>query len=158
MKLKPFEEETIVSARSQTEIVKLLSKFTYLVTDSTVPAKHIFNGNIENDNFRISLKVNSPQNALPLAIGKIESTSKGSIVFLKYELFPATKVMLGVVGAILSTICISFFLIYLENYEPKYIRAIVITLATGAFYYMTLILNFFKRKNQTRSTIEQILN
>ncbi|XOV92877.1 MAG: hypothetical protein ACFHWX_22100 [Bacteroidota bacterium] len=158
MKLKPFEEETIVSARSQTEIVKLLSKFTYLVTDSNIPTQHIFNGNIENDNFRISLKVNFPQNALPLTIGKIESTSKGSIVFLKYELFPSTKVMLGVVGVILATICISFFLIYLENHESKYIRAIFITLATGGFYYMTLILNFFRRKNQTRSTIERILN
>ncbi|MBV6639914.1 MAG: hypothetical protein KI791_04325 [Cyclobacteriaceae bacterium] len=158
MKFKPFEEETIVSARSQEEIVAQLSRFTHLVTDANVPARHIFNGNIEKDTFRISLKVNFPQNALPLAIGKIEPTSKGSIVFLKYQLFPATKVMLGVVGGIMATICISFFLIYLENHEPKYIRAIIITLATGAFYYMTLIVNFFKRKNQTKSTLERILN
>ncbi len=158
MKFKPFEEETIVSARSQAEIITQLSKFTHLVSDSVIPVRHIFNGNIEKDSFRISLKVNFPQNALPLAIGKIEPTSKGSIVFLKYELFPATKVMLTVIGAIMATICVSFFLIYLENHEAKYLRAIVITLATGIFYYMTLIINFFKRKNQTRSTLERILN
>ncbi|MEQ8338001.1 MAG: hypothetical protein RIA62_11680 [Cyclobacteriaceae bacterium] len=158
MKFKPFEEETIVSARSQAEIVTQLSKFTHLVTEANVPVRHIFNGNIEKDTFRISLKVNFPQNALPLTIGKIVPTSKGSIVFLKYQLFPATKVMLGVIGGIMAAICISFLLIYLEKQEPKYIRAIVITLATGAFYYMTLIINFFKRKNQTKSTIERILN
>lgn len=158
MKFKPFEEEIIVSVRSQTEIIKQLLKYTNVVSGAEKPVQYVFNGNIEKDTFRISLKVNFPQNALPLAIGKIEPTSKGSIVFLRYELFPATKVMLGVVGSILATICMSFLLIYLENNEPKFIRAIFITLATGAFYYMTLILNFFKKKNQTRSTIERILN
>ncbi len=158
MKFKPIEEETIVSARSQAEIISILSRFTQVVTGETVPESHIFNGNIAKDSFRISLKISFPQNALPLAIGKIEPTSKGSIVFLKYQLFPATKVMLGVVGGILVTLAITFLLIYLDNHEPKYLRALFITLATGFFYYMTLILNFFKRKKQTRSTLERILS
>lgn len=157
MKFKPFEEETIVSALSQAEIITQISKYTHAITDDRVPTTHIFNGNISKNTFRISLRVNFPQNALPLAIGKIESTSKGSIVFLKYQLFPATKVMLAVISGIIVSICITFLLIYLETEEIKYLRAIAITVLTGVFYYMTLILNFFKRKNQTRSTLEYIL-
>ena len=65
--------------------------------------------------------------------------------------------MLGVVGAILSAICFTFLMIYLENNELKYLRAILITVLTGLFYYLTLTLNFFKRKRQTRETLEEIL-
>ncbi len=158
MKFKPFEEETIVSALTREEIINQISRVTHVPSINKTPKKYVFNGNVEESTFRISLKVNYPQNALPLAIGTIEPTSKGSIVFLKYQLFPATKVMLAVISGIIVSICITFVLIYLEKAEVKYLRAIAITVATGIFYYMTLILNFFKRKNQTRSTLEHILN
>ena len=157
MRFKPFEEETIVSSLSREEIIIQLLKYTHQVTNTNFPKHHVFNGNLDRDHFRISLKVNFPQNALPLAIGKIEETSKGSIVFISYQLFPATKIMLGVVGVILSAICFTFLMIYLENNELKYLRAILITVLTGLFYYLTLTLNFFKRKRQTRETLEEIL-
>ena len=32
---------------------------------------------------------------MPVIIGEVESTSKGSIVFLRYRLFPATRLLLG---------------------------------------------------------------
>ena len=50
----------------------------------------VFTGWVKNRHFRISRSLHRPQNFSPLLIGSLEATQRGSIVFIRYSLFPTT--------------------------------------------------------------------
>lgn len=89
MNLSPVRKETIVSPHHQSEVINQL---TLLTTPPVLSKKDetpsaLFVGKILKDTFKISLRINSPDNFLPIIYGKVEQTSIGSIVFLKFKLF-----------------------------------------------------------------------
>lgn len=55
----------------------------------------LFNGRVSLTGFAISQVVSKPDNFLPLIQGKIEGASTGSLVYLKFRLFPSVKYFLG---------------------------------------------------------------
>lgn len=57
-------------------------------------AQYRFSGWVQENRFRISLKISKPNNYIPLVVGKIETTSSGCLVFVSYKLFPVTKMFL----------------------------------------------------------------
>ena len=108
--LLPSHDETLVLPLSAEQV---FTKFS-LVTRNDLAAIQdrsiLFSGWVKEDRFRISLKVNRPNNFLTLIKGRIESTSSGSLVFLDYQLFPTTKVFVTFwfLFALLFTAIVSF--------------------------------------------------
>jgi lipopolysaccharide export LptBFGC system permease protein LptF len=70
----------------------------------------LFSGFVKEDRFRISVKISRPNTYLTLIKGRIESTSSGCLIFLNYQLFPATKLFLtfGVLLTCFLAICVGF--------------------------------------------------
>lgn len=96
MTLLPHHYETFVLTQpAQTVVTKIASVSTSrLLLQNQEGSQYVFTGWVREDRFRISMKVNRPNNYLPLVKGKIESTSSGSLLFLNYVLFPSTKMFL----------------------------------------------------------------
>jgi hypothetical protein len=60
-----------------------------------------FIGVIKRGRFSLSAHLIRPPQFQPMVRGRIESSSRGSLVFLRYELMPATKILLGFVSILL---------------------------------------------------------
>jgi len=89
--LLPSHDETLVLPFSAEEVFNRFSRVTSNDIASVRDKTILFSGWVKEDRFRISLKINRPNNYIPLAKGKIESTSSGCIIFIDYQLFPTTK-------------------------------------------------------------------
>ena len=92
MNLLPFHSETLVSALPKKEILGHLIRVTrevnFLDSRTQINPKVKFNGMIGQEGFRISKAINRGNTFLPLITGEVESTPRGSIIFMKYRLFP----------------------------------------------------------------------
>ena len=60
-----------------------------------------FIGVVARGRFSLSAYLVRPPQFQPMVRGRIESSSRGSLVFLRYELMPATKILLGFVSVLL---------------------------------------------------------
>lgn len=110
MNLKPFHSETFVSALSKKEILGHLSKVTseanYLDKQTLKGKGVLFYGMVGQKGFRISKAIQRGDTFLPMVLGQVVETPRGSIVFLTYRLFPGaifflafwTLVLLGFSG------------------------------------------------------------
>lgn len=108
--LLPSHDEILVLPLTAEEV---FTKFL-LVTRNDLAAIQdksiLFSGWVKQDRFRISVKVNRPNNFLALIKGRIESTSSGSLVFLDYQLFPTTRLLITfwLLFTLLFTAIVSF--------------------------------------------------
>lgn len=88
----PLHTETLVSSFSKKEVISSLKKVTeevnYLDRRSGPGKGVLFNGLVGDSGFRISKVVDRGDTFLPLILGDIEDTPRGSIIFLRYKLFP----------------------------------------------------------------------
>lgn len=96
MTLLPNHHETFVLTQTQETVVFKIQNTTTskILLQNQQGTKYRFTGWIKDDRFRISLKIDRPNNYIPLAIGRIDSTSSGCLVFVNYTLFPITKMFL----------------------------------------------------------------
>ncbi len=93
--LVPTYHETIVLSKPAREVYLLISGATSNKPFLQDDEKNLyFNGWAKEDRFRISLRLRRVNHYLPLVIGQIVSTSSGSILFIDYQLFPATRMLL----------------------------------------------------------------
>ena len=95
----------------------------------------LFNGWVKKDKFSISLKVARPQNFLPVMNGNIEETSAGSIIFVKYRLFPTSTAFL-LFWSVITLLMAVFF-----GYIGRYVFA-GISIALGISNYAVAVANF----------------
>jgi hypothetical protein len=97
--LLPFHSETLVSALPKKEVLGQLTRVTrevnFLDARTMVDPRIQFNGMVGQDEFRISKTLKRGDTFLPLITGNVESTPRGSIIFVKYRLFPSTGFFLG---------------------------------------------------------------
>ncbi|MBK6265467.1 hypothetical protein JKA74_10500 [Marivirga sp. S37H4] len=100
----PAKSEILISHLPPREIFRRLNlavkptnyqSFKNRSLDDTPEEVYLFNGKVSNTGFAISQVVQKPDNFLPLIQGKVEGTSKGSLVYIKYRLFPSVKLFLG---------------------------------------------------------------
>jgi hypothetical protein len=63
--------------------------------------EHKFVGVVGRGKFSLSPYVFRPPQFQPIIKGSIEGSSRGSVVFLRYELYPATKLLIVLVSLIL---------------------------------------------------------
>lgn len=92
----PHFQETVISTQPSEYVISKIDAATSskLLLQTQHDPTYLFTGWVREGRFRISLKINRPNNYLPLVIGNVEPTSNGCIIFLSYRLFPTTKMFL----------------------------------------------------------------
>ncbi len=156
MYLLPIERETWVLPYQQDEVFKKLWKATLPVRPEVripnVPEHtFLFNGWVKLDQFKLSKKIPRANNFLPIMYGEIEKTSKGSIVFVRYQLFFATIVFL-----VFWSVVTVLFAIYFYVYEQIYLYS-GISVAAGIANYAVTVLNFKKQVEQSSQQLREAL-
>lgn len=154
MYLLPIERETWVLPYDEEEIFKKLwrvSKPIKIADPMPDVLEHhfLFNGWVRKNSFKLSRKIVRPNNFLPIIDGRIEGTSKGSIIFLKYRMFFATIAFL-VFWSIITTLIALYFYIY----EKIYLYS-VISLFLGVANYVIAVLNFKKQVKISSHVLKQ---
>jgi hypothetical protein len=154
--LLPLSRETIVSSYDAKKLSQRLWKATNPIKGETwMPDVRedelLFNGWVKSGRFRLSRKVNRANNFLPVINGRIESSSMGSIVFVRYSLFIWTLSFL-----IFWSVLTSLFALYFFVYEKIYINAIF-SLLLGVANYVIAVLNFHKQVRISSQTLHKVL-
>lgn len=124
MELLPVKQTIITLPYPCEDALTLLEAVTYnekdyteLVVNRYKPKPLVkFRGVIGNKGFLIALKSAYSQNFLPEILGKIENTSNGCIVMVKYDLYKGTKILFWV----WSIITMLSFLVFLINGKFTY--------------------------------------
>lgn len=111
----PFYSETLVSALSKTEVIEQLSRKTrevnFLDKRSHIEDALVFNGYVGKNSFRISKVIQKSDTFLPLILGKVEDTARGSILFLTYRLFPGALFFILFWSIVLVGFSLFYFLL-----------------------------------------------
>lgn len=157
MRLLPYFQETLVLPYSGEETAMRLRKYTRPLEKGveypvSVERNFLFNGWVKENGFRLSRKIKYPENFLPLIIGRIESTSTGSILFIQYRLFFSSGMFLAF-WSIISLLFSLFFLVFHINY----LYASVI-LVLGFLNYVIVIKNFHLQIRSSRKALNEALN
>lgn len=157
MKIFPVVRETVVLPYSADEVELMLWQYIYPVfqTDEMPDRpenEFLFNGWIKDKEFQISRREKQAEYFAPIMTGFIESTTLGSIVFVKYNLFRATNILL-----ILFSSLIMFLFLYFLILEEAYLNAFI-TLAIGFLNYLVVIINFNQQVKKSRKKLKSILN
>ena len=153
MTLIPHKNETLVLPINALQVISRLSRLTQPANLSASGTGHkiLFNGYVGSSSFKVSRKVNYPQNYMPIIQGKIEASSRGCIVFLKYNLF-FSSLMFFSFWTIMSFI-IGIFLIV---YSKAYLYAAV-SFTAGGLNYLITVLNFNKQVKLSREALDKAL-
>ncbi|MGK7391527.1 MAG: hypothetical protein ACNS60_14325 [Candidatus Cyclobacteriaceae bacterium M2_1C_046] len=148
MILIPAKEETLVLPYSYEKVILRIS--LHLDTQGDQPEK-TFNGWIKPTTFKIIQKVRRPDNYIPLIIGKIEPTSKGCILFIKYRLLYSTRMFL-VFWSILLILLSLFF-----GLEHKVYLYASLALGIGILNYLIVYFNFKKKVKISHELLLKVL-
>ncbi|MCU0445749.1 MAG: hypothetical protein MUE85_12620 [Microscillaceae bacterium] len=125
--LLPWHNITLVSSFSAIEIHTRLQAATRpphiprtytLSTELTVLRRrsnepYLFEGKLTAHHFKIFLHSNYPEHFTPIISGKIETSSRGSIVFLHYGLMNGTWFIWGL--GMLVFLCVALFLVWIKQ-------------------------------------------
>lgn len=153
----PLKNEIIVLSLSAEEVEQLLWLHTYPVEEGALmPDKpeieFLFNGWVKHQKFKLSRKIRSPENFLPIMKGRIEETSLGSLVFVQYSLFFSSIFFLvfwSVVTLFLSIFFIVFYNMVLYG---------IITFGVGVTNYVVAVANFNIQVKKSSRLLHDMLN
>lgn len=152
MHLSLTVNRTFVSALSAHQLATLISNNTRQPDLETDQAVLPFNGRMTQTGFRISSTIPAPQNAIPLAVGTIETTSKGSILFIRFQLFPAAKLYLNFSSGMCLFIAMAMAFLFNE------FAASVAALFAMVLNYVVLVINFNRKVKAMLQQFEEILH
>jgi hypothetical protein len=157
MNLLPYKNSILILPYRADEVeYKLRQKVKPLSNDFllTPPpaANFMFNGWIGEYKFRISKRITHADNFLPLIVGKIEATSKGSILFITYRMFPSTLFYLSFFC--LMILLSSLFFLLVEKSWITSASLFVILLAI----YLISVLDFNQKVGISRKLLEKTLS
>lgn len=150
--LLPNFRETLVLRWSARDILQRLTASTsnkpFLQPDEP---EWVFTGWIMPERFRISLRSRRQNHYLPLVIGQIEESSSGTILLLRYTLFPTMRLLLQLwtLLIILGSLFLSYQ--YRELWIP--LGGVLILAAI----YLIAWSNFFIQLKQTREAFHRIV-
>ena len=157
MHLLPFYQQTIVLPYEASETlwrlqraIRPLEKGVEYAEENEI--EFLFNGWLKEDSFRISRRVEHPENFLPLMSGRIEGTSVGSILFVRYSMF-SSVIMFLIFWSVISLLLSLFFL--LVHQETLYAA---ISLGVGIINYVIATKNFFMQVRSSQKALNKALN
>lgn len=150
----PKKTETLVLPTSSQKLMERLDRIVYTFEnkkeDQFEKSSYLFTGTIDHNDFILSLKLQRPDNFIPLITGKIEDTSKGSIVFIKYTLFKSTRMFL-----VFWTVLIFLLAIVLIAIQGKVWYGSVALMVSLANYSVTVI-NFRRKVKLSQSYLKKV--
>ncbi|MCS5490882.1 hypothetical protein [Algoriphagus limi] len=157
MNLIPFYTETLVSALSKEEVMEHISRKTREVNfldknQLSNQAGIAFNGIVGNQSFRLSKVIQRSNTFLPLILGEVEDTPRGSIIFLRYKLFPGALFFV-----LFWTIVLVGFSAYYLGISQEYLNG-GICLGLAFINYFLAVFLFHRQVNQSRKDFHQIIN
>ncbi len=153
MKWLPVQNKTIVSPLKAHEVIQILENVTSppsLDKKDHLP-QSTFIGLVDQYYFRLSKRLKVPENFSPIIIGKVDKTSLGSIITLRYSLFFSSQMFL----IFWSAICLiaSLLFIFLFN-ETIYA---LVALLVGLINYAITIVNFNKKIRESHQSLLSVL-
>ena len=156
MNFLPFHSETLVSALSREEVlghlIRVTKEVNFLDTRTQQDPKIRFNGMIGQEGFRISKAIKKGDSFLPLITGEVESTPRGSIIFIRYRLFPMTAFFMGFWSIVL--ICFTGFYFGVEGNAVNG----SICLGLALLNYILGIFFFHRQVKASREVFHQLIN
>lgn len=157
MNLFPFHTETLVSALSKEEVMEHISRKTrevnFLDKNQLQNQKGIaFNGIVGNQSFRISKVIQRSNTFLPLILGEVEDTPRGSIIFLRYKLFPGALFFV----VFWSLVLLGFTAFYWGISQHWLNGGICLVLAL--INYFLAVFFFHRQVKESRANFHQIIN
>lgn len=151
MRLYPEETEThVLSHDFELVTSRLEAVIGKQVTISGVP--RLIDGWLKEDKFQLTLRTRRQQFFVPLVNGRIESSSKGSLVFVHYALYPATKLLLSFWSVVLPLLAIVFYVGY-----GKAGTSSALLLFTVAIHAIA-VLNFRYHVRITKQMLRELLS
>ena len=149
----PYRATTIVSAYSASEILAKLNEATRRGANFREKLDNAYklNGFVGESVFQVSLIVGQMNSFLPLIKGRVEPTTLGCIIFIKYELFASSRILLLMWSFVPFLIAISNIFL-LQNYAYA-----VVALAFALLNYGITIANFHKQCRISEKTLEKIM-
>lgn len=151
MQLGPSRAHTIVTGWTRSELLIRMANYTQEVDSEYITEKPSFNGRILENGFRISSVVKTPQNALPLIVGQLEESSRGTIVLLTMKLFPAAVLYL-IAFSLLSAI-IGLIFLFMAGFK----LAAFLSFSIGLLNYVILTINFHRHAERSVAELERLL-
>lgn len=156
MNFVPLYTETLVSPLSKKEVLGHLMRVTrevnYLDARSEGGPEIKFNGMIGQEGFRISRAVRRGETFLPLMTGEVEATPRGSIIFLKYRLFPSAIFFL-IFWSIVLIAFSAFYFFAVKNYDYG-----TICLSLAGFNYVLGIYFFQRQVRLSKEVFHELIN
>ncbi len=156
MNLLPYHSETLVSALSKKEVLYHVSKVTkevnFLDRRTQIEKGVVFNGIVGHKGFRISKALDKGNTFLPLLLGEVEETARGSIIFLSYRLFPGAVFFL----AFWSAVLLAFTGLYFGPLHNFLYGSICLGLV--ALNYLIAIFLFNRQVKVSRTVFYQLIN
>ena len=150
----PRKRETVVLPIKTDEVLIRLAAVTRAVSLLTKKGEtqYLFNGALSKGGFSISRLVDYPNNYIPLIKGRFEDSSRGCILFLRYDLFFSSMMFLVFWSALSILMSLFLFFMALENTYA------LISLGGGVANYMVTLLNFKKQVRQSRQLLFDALD
>lgn len=165
MKLFPCQSSVFVSGYTADEIAHKLEAAIkpakikedvfsehWLLPARSLEQNYPFRGAIQEAGFRISRKVTYPESFMPVIDGKIESTSKGCILFIDYNLLKGTRFFMSV-SLVFALFLGMFFLLAERNLW--YFLASLGFIGVG---YGVTWLSFQQKVKMCKELLEEVLD
>lgn len=154
MILWPYKTESLLVSLSGNEIIDRIASVTTLrQSNPSKPGVEIlFSGITRADHFSVSLLLNRPVTFIPRVHGEFEDAASGSVLFLEYSMFPATRLYLAFWT--LFTI-LAAAVLYLQYHQP-WVAALVMLVAVVSLWIARA--NFLFHVRRTRKLLLEVLS
>ena len=163
--LLPYYQETLVSSEHAESLWQRLQNHTQAPTQEREVLmsaemvylrrktlnSFIFRGIFKNQSFFIQRQTNYPEHFNPLLVGQIETTSKGSILFVKYQL-PGGVLFIFLLSTLIFMLVMVVFVFFQQNVVHS-ILALLFYLGS----YVVMMLNFQQKLKISRNALEKIV-
>ena len=162
MKLFPYHQETLVSPLSQQALLSQLAQVTRMQVASSqargeeLPQMEgkqvVFNGAIGAADFRLSQVLRKGDTFLPLLLGRVEATPRGSLLFIRYRLFPSAVFFLVFWTFLLLSFSIFYFFVEQHYAYGALCLALVLGNYTAAVFF------FHRQLKRSRKLFQNVIN
>ncbi|BDD02831.1 hypothetical protein [Aureibacter tunicatorum] len=158
MWILPYSTKTFVFEMSQMDVIHRIDQATLPFKEEIIDQsnedkiqKKVFNGRVRKNGFRISQKLLQPNNSIPLMVGKVEKTSRGCLLFVKFVPFFSSLFVFSLVSLLLILTGAFFFYINKPVYGFSCL-GIILLHVFSSFY------QFNRLAKESTALLNQIFN
>lgn len=160
MYLLPFRSETFVSPLSKEVVQSKLARVTRPTLekghkggiDFRLGTQSLFNGQVGEGTFSISRVLRKGDTFLPLISGKVEPTPRGSLIFLRYSMFPSARLFLLFWTLILLALAVAY------SMGLQQVGKGLVCFALSGFNYGLALFFFHRQVRRSRELFLEVIH